>query len=204
MDALNANGIPAAYLNSTQSLSEQRFISSEVENGRIKLLYVAPERLQSGDMAFIDFLKRADLHLVAIDEAHCVSQWGHDFRPDYLNIGKLRHHFQEIPFIALTATADKMTRKDIAEKLGLQNATWFTTSFDRKNITYHVRSKSELGRAAARFFTRQTEKLWHHLLPLPKKCGRYRRARSKLGLPGTPLSRRPPERAARAASAGLH
>lgn len=143
VDALNANGIPAAFLNSSQSQSEQRFISTQIESGKIKLLYIAPERLHRGDFPLKDFLKTVNLSLVAIDEAHCVSQWGHDFRPEYLKIGELRKLFPQIPFIALTATADKLTRKDIAEKLGLKTPQWFVSSFDRSNITYRVTAKRD-------------------------------------------------------------
>ncbi|MCH7412896.1 DNA helicase RecQ [Belliella sp. R4-6] len=143
VDALNANGIPAAFLNSSQSQSEQRFISSQIESGKIKLLYIAPERLYKGDYPLIDFLKTVNLSLVAIDEAHCVSQWGHDFRPEYLKIGELRKSFPQIPFVALTATADKLTRKDIADKLGLKAPQWFISSFDRSNITYRVTAKRD-------------------------------------------------------------
>lgn len=143
VDALNANGITAAFLNSSQSQSEQRFISSQIQSGKIKLLYIAPERLYRGDYPLIDFLKTVNLSLVAIDEAHCVSQWGHDFRPEYLKIGELRKSFPQIPFIALTATADKLTRKDIADKLGLKTPQWFISSFDRSNITYRVTAKRD-------------------------------------------------------------
>lgn len=138
VDALNAIGIPAAFLNSTQSSSEQRFISQEVSTGKIKLLYVAPERIFSGGNSVLELLENVTLSLVAVDEAHCVSQWGHDFRPEYLKIGELRKKFKEVPFLALTATADTLTRKDIAEKLGLISPNWFVSSFDRPNITYRV------------------------------------------------------------------
>jgi len=141
VDALNSNGIPAAFMNSTQSQSEQRYVSQAVIEGRIKLLYVAPERLFSGSAPLLEFLKQANLSLIAVDEAHCVSQWGHDFRPEYLKIGNLRKHFSQIPFIALTATADKLTRKDISEKLGFKSPKWFISSFDRENITYKVTPK---------------------------------------------------------------
>lgn len=143
VDALNANGIPAAFMNSSQSQSEQRYVSESVMQGRIKLLYVAPERLFSGSAPLLAFLKQANLSLIAIDEAHCVSQWGHDFRPEYLKIGALRKHFSDIPFIALTATADKLTRKDISDKLGFSSPKWFISSFDRENITYKVTPKQQ-------------------------------------------------------------
>lgn len=141
VDALNANGIAAAFLNSSQSISEQRHISEEIKKSTIKLLYIAPERLFGGSYPLIDFLSDVNLSLVAVDEAHCVSQWGHDFRPEYLKIGLLREKFNKVPFVALTATADKRTRADIADKLGLKNPKWFISSFDRSNITYHVTAK---------------------------------------------------------------
>jgi ATP-dependent DNA helicase RecQ len=141
VDALNSNGIVAYYLNSSQSISEQRFISNEVQTGKVKLLYVAPERLFKGAYPIGDLLKSTKLTLVAVDEAHCVSQWGHDFRPEYLKVGDLRKELKGVPFIALTATADKLTRKDIAEKLNFIQPEWFISSFDRSNITYRVTPK---------------------------------------------------------------
>jgi len=141
VDALNSNGIPAAFLNSSQGISEQRHISSEIQSGKIKLLYIAPERLFRGAYPLVDFLKSINLSLVAVDEAHCISQWGHDFRPEYLKVGDLRKELSHIPFIALTATADKLTRQDIADKLFLKSPKWFISSFDRSNITYRVTAK---------------------------------------------------------------
>ncbi|QDH78163.1 DNA helicase RecQ [Echinicola soli] len=138
VDALNGIGIAAAYLNSSQSTSEQRFVSEEIKSGKLKLLYVAPERLFGGVFPLTETLKTTPISLVAIDEAHCVSQWGHDFRPDYLMIGRLRQELPSVPFAALTATADKQTRADIADKLGLKNPKWFISSFDRPNITYRI------------------------------------------------------------------
>ncbi|MGY6522191.1 MAG: DNA helicase RecQ [Mongoliitalea sp.] len=143
VDSLNANGISAAFLNSSQSISEQRHISEQIKKSAIKLLYVAPERLFGGSYPLMDFLKEITLGLVAVDEAHCVSQWGHDFRPEYLRIGELRRQFPQVPFIALTATADKRTRTDIADKLGLHMPQWFISSFDRSNITYRVTAKQD-------------------------------------------------------------
>ncbi|MCC5936728.1 MAG: DNA helicase RecQ [Lunatimonas sp.] len=143
VDALNGLGIPAAFINSTQSVSEQRFISEQVLQGKVKLLCVAPERLFSGSNGWNGFLQKANLSLVAVDEAHCVSQWGHDFRPEYLKIGMLREAFPDIPFLALTATADPQTRKDIAEKLLLKDPLWFISSFDRPNISYQVALRSD-------------------------------------------------------------
>src|SRR4029078_13391238 len=113
VDALRSNGIAAAYLNWTQTASEQVEFFRDVRSGKLKLLYVAPERLlQSGDQ-FLDFLRGIDISLFAIDEAHCISRWGHDFSPEYLKLAALKKQFPQIPVIALTATADDLVRKDI-------------------------------------------------------------------------------------------
>ncbi|MEP6788052.1 MAG: RecQ family ATP-dependent DNA helicase, partial [Acidobacteriota bacterium] len=112
VDALRANGVEAAFLNSTQTASEQVEVFRDVRSGKLRLLYVAPERLlQSGDQ-FMDFLRGIDISLFAIDEAHCISSWGHDFRPEYLRLAALKREFPHVPLIALTATADKLVRKD--------------------------------------------------------------------------------------------
>jgi len=141
VDALKNNGVEAAFLNSTQTGREQTEVFQQVRSGKLKLLYVAPERLmQSGDQ-FIDFLKSVNLSLFAIDEAHCISSWGHDFRPEYMQLRKLKIHFPQVPLIALTATADKLVQKDIIERLGLQSAPLFVSSFNRPNIFYTVEAK---------------------------------------------------------------
>jgi ATP-dependent DNA helicase RecQ len=141
VDALRANGVNAAYLNSTQSAAQQSEVFRSIGNRTLKLLYVAPERLlQSGDQ-FIDYLKQLNISLFAIDEAHCISSWGHDFRPEYMQLAKLKMHFPGVPVIALTATADKLVRKDIMEKLGLHNPQLFISSFNRPNIFYAVEPK---------------------------------------------------------------
>ncbi|MCW3127163.1 MAG: recQ [Bacteroidetes bacterium] len=141
VDALRANGIDAAYLNSSQSGGEQGQIMRDARAGKIKLIYVAPERLlQSGD-GFLTFLKEVNVSLFAIDEAHCISSWGHDFRPEYMQLAKLKMLFPTIPIVALTATADKLVRKDILEKLELHQPATFISSFNRANITYYVEAK---------------------------------------------------------------
>lgn len=141
VDALNINGIKAAFLNSSQSDNEQRDIIRHLKANTIKLLYLAPERLFSSESRLIDFLKTLKVSLIAIDEAHCISHWGHDFRPEYLMLAGLKLAFPNIPVIALTATADKITRKDILEKLNLDHPREFVSSFDRKNINYRVAPK---------------------------------------------------------------
>ncbi|MGB5488638.1 MAG: DNA helicase RecQ [Lysobacterales bacterium] len=139
VDALLANGVRAAMYNSNLDAGETRSVLSRLYNGELDLLYVAPERMMRPD--FIRSLEQIPLALIAIDEAHCVSQWGHDFRPEYAALGELRQYFPEVPFIALTATADPQTRDDIVKVLGLHNARLFTTSFDRPNIRYTVLEK---------------------------------------------------------------
>lgn len=141
VDALRNNGIAAEFLNSSQTSREQTEVFQSVRQGKTKILYVAPERLlQSGDQ-FLDFLRSINVSLFAIDEAHCISSWGHDFRPEYIQLGKLKRYFPEIPVIALTATADKLVRKDIFERLNIKNAELFLSSFNRPNIYYQVEPK---------------------------------------------------------------
>ena len=141
VDALVSNGVKAAFLNSSQTSREQVEVFQKVRSGELKLLYVAPERLlQSGDQ-FINFLDSIDVSLFAIDEAHCISSWGHDFRPEYIQLGKLKKYFPDIPIIALTATADKLVRKDIFERLNIGHAELFISSFNRPNIYYTVEPK---------------------------------------------------------------
>jgi ATP-dependent DNA helicase RecQ len=134
--ALKQLGIDAGYINSSMSPSEVWQTKSKLKDGTLKLLYVAPERLLMED--FLDLLLEVKISLFAIDEAHCVSQWGHDFRPSYTNLITLQERFPQIPRIALTATADSITRKDIIHKLGLDGAKIFVCGFDRPNIHYNI------------------------------------------------------------------
>ncbi len=136
VDALEENGVRAACLNSSQTSIEARQVLRQLHNNELDLLYVAPERLLLPD--FLDTLSTLTLALFAIDEAHCISQWGHDFRPDYVKLGQLRSTFPDVPIVAMTATADPETRKDIVSQLGIQRATVFVAGFDRPNITYTV------------------------------------------------------------------
>ncbi len=137
--ALRHNGLQADFLNSGQSAEEAGEVKRRVLAGRSDLLYVAPERLLTE--SFLSLLGRVPLALFAIDEAHCVSQWGHDFRPEYLQIRQVADRFPGVPRIALTATADRVTRREIVEKLGLGAARQFVSSFDRPNIRYRVQLK---------------------------------------------------------------
>ncbi len=141
VDALQSNGIVAAYLNSTQTNREQVEVFQKVRRGEVKLLYVAPERLMQSGERFIDFLDGLDISLFAIDEAHCISSWGHDFRPEYRQLSKLKQYFPDVPLIALTATADKLVRQDIIKYLNLQNYELLISSFNRPNIYYTVKPK---------------------------------------------------------------
>ncbi len=136
VDALNQLGVQAAYINSTLSVSEQQIVERQLSKGEIDLIYVSPERLLSGRM--LDLLDNCPISLFAIDEAHCVSQWGHDFRRDYQQLSVLHQRYPSIPRIALTATADKRTREEILSQLQLQDASQFISSFDRPNIHYQV------------------------------------------------------------------
>ena len=138
VESLTSNGIKAAYFNSSQSEIEKREIVKACIENRLKLLYIAPETLVS---AFSSWLKNVSISMVAIDEAHCVSMWGHDFRPEYGQIKALREHYHNVPFMALTATADKITRKDIANQLGLNSPQLFLSSFNRQNLSLAVRSQ---------------------------------------------------------------
>ncbi|MDO9375410.1 MAG: DNA helicase RecQ [Ferruginibacter sp.] len=140
VDALKLNGIAAAFLNSSQSTSEQSAIINRIKNNQLKLIYVAPERLV-GRNSILEFLKGINVSLFAVDEAHCISHWGHDFRPEYLVLGQLKTSFPGTPVIALTATADKLTREDIISKLALNKYKVFENSFNRPNISYFVRQK---------------------------------------------------------------
>ncbi|WP_428623793.1 DNA helicase RecQ [Sedimenticola sp.] len=139
VDALRANGVTAAFYNSSLSAEAARQVLAQLHNQELTLLYVAPERLMRED--FIERLREIDIALIAIDEAHCVSQWGHDFRPEYAQLGELESLFPGIPRIALTATADPQTRRDILRVLKLEQAACHITGFDRPNIRYAVLEK---------------------------------------------------------------
>ena len=136
VESLRANGIPAVALNSTMSEAEQQQAKLLCRQGRIKLLYISPERVK---MEADWFLPNLDISLIAIDEAHCISQWGHDFRPEYTQLAILKERFPQVPIVALTATADKTTRQDILQQFNLVDPQIFISSFDRPNLSFEVR-----------------------------------------------------------------
>ena len=141
VDALEAVGVRAAFLNSTQDATERRRVEAALVAGELDLVYLAPERLRlDSTLALLD---RASISLFAIDEAHCVSQWGHDFRPDYLALSVLHQRWPSVPRIALTATATEATRGEIMDRLQLRSAELYVSSFDRPNIQYRIESKNQ-------------------------------------------------------------
>ncbi|MDB5992410.1 MAG: recQ [Herbaspirillum sp.] len=140
VDALAEVGVRAAFLNSTQTYEESSEIERRVRRGEIDLVYVAPERLMTPRC--LDLLEQSNIALFAIDEAHCVSQWGHDFRPEYIKLSVLHERFPHVPRIALTATADQQTREEIIRRLQLEQAQQFVASFDRPNIRYQIVEKA--------------------------------------------------------------
>lgn len=137
VEGLRANGVKAAFLNSSLDSNEQRQVENDFFEGKLDLLYVSPEKVCSAD--FIPLLQRATISLFAIDEAHCVSSWGHDFRPEYTKLRFLKQQFPQIPMVALTATADRITRDDIVQQLQLNDANISLASFDRPNLSLEVR-----------------------------------------------------------------
>jgi ATP-dependent DNA helicase RecQ len=141
VDALSALGVRAAFLNSTQDAAERTRVESAFLSGQLDLLYLAPERLRMDSTA--QLLDRATLALFAIDEAHCVSQWGHDFRPDYLQLSVLHERWPSTPRIALTATATEQTHAEIVRRLDLAGSAQFVSSFDRPNIQYRIEPKNQ-------------------------------------------------------------
>jgi ATP-dependent DNA helicase RecQ len=152
VSALHELGVPAAFLNSSLTHEQQREITTQLRNGELKLLYVAPERLiQPGTRALLQSLP---ISLIAIDEAHCVSQWGHDFRQDYLALHELGEWFPGVPRMALTATATALTREEIIQRLALTDAQTLVSNFDRPNIRYQVQAKTDANKQLEQFLTR--------------------------------------------------
>ncbi|MFC5954214.1 DNA helicase RecQ [Streptomyces pratens] len=141
VDALRALGVRAGFMNSTQDFEERRVVEAEFLAGELDLLYLAPERLRLNSS--LELLSRGKISVFAIDEAHCVSQWGHDFRPDYLSLSLLGERWPDVPRIALTATATHATHQEITERLAMPDARHFVASFDRPNIQYRIVPKAD-------------------------------------------------------------
>lgn len=156
VDQLLTNGIEAGYLNSSQTLEEQRAIEQKALSGQLKLLYLSPEKVMT--QGFYHFISHCKISFIAVDEAHCVSQWGHDFRPEYTLLGNLRNTFPNIPLMALTATADPTTRADILLHLRLNDPHTYLGSFDRPNIRYTVQEKFKPMEQLAKFIVGQKGK----------------------------------------------
>ncbi|MBI2069651.1 MAG: DNA helicase RecQ [Elusimicrobia bacterium] len=142
VDALNEAGVAAAFLNSSLSREEQKLVEQKALAGQYRLLYVAPERVVGPD--FTAFLKRLPLSFFIVDEAHCISQWGHDFRPEYRALSRLKQEFPELAFHAFTATATEPVRRDIADQLGMRNPLILVGNFDRPNLTYRALPRNQL------------------------------------------------------------
>jgi len=153
VDALTANGISAAFLNSTQTGEENSDVMRRCRSGEIKLLYISPERLAAAST--FEFLQKLRLSLFAVDEAHCISSWGHDFRPDYLKLHVLREKFPAVPLIALTATADRVIRRDILRQLAIPEEHQFIASFDRPNLSLAVYSGQKRIEQILRFLAKK-------------------------------------------------
>src|SRR6201991_794185 len=143
VDALRALGVRAGFLNSSQDPQARREVEQAFLAGELDLLYLAPEALGGGSSPVVRLLERGRISLFAIDEAHCVAQWGHDFRPDYLALSMLHERWPDVPRIALTATATPRTHAEIAGRLKLEDAKHFVASFDRPNIQYRIVPKNE-------------------------------------------------------------
>jgi ATP-dependent DNA helicase RecQ len=155
VDGLQANGISAAFLNSTQTEEESRDVYRRCLAGGVKLLYLSPERLSAPGTP--GFLRKLDLTLFAVDEAHCISSWGHDFRPDYLKLSLLREQFPSVPLLALTATADRVIRRDILRQLAIPEPHAFIASFDRPNLSLAVYSGQKRLEQILRFLAQRKQ-----------------------------------------------
>ena len=201
VDDLIECGIAAARIDSSLSPQRRQEVETAVLEKKLRLLYVAPERLMTE--GFVDLLQKADLSLVAIDEAHCISMWGHDFRPEYRQLGSLRSLFPKVVIGAYTATATEQVRKDIVEQLHLKEPAVLVGSFDRPNLVYKVRARNRSGTPGSRRPRPSSRRIRHHLLHPPRRrrgCGRA----DGQGLSCGALSRRHDRRGSQAEPGRLH
>ncbi len=155
VEGLKENGVSAEFLNSSQSTEEQQATMNALNEGTLDLLYVSPEKLVS--YSFIQSISSATINMIAIDEAHCISMWGHDFRPEYTKLQELKQRFTEIPFVALTATADRVTQNDICVQLAMETPNKFIASFDRPNIALSVLPGKKRFEAIYHFISKRPE-----------------------------------------------
>ena len=188
VDALKDRGVAADFINSTMTHAEVRRVQMEAYHGKLDILYAAPERIALP--RFRDFLHALNLSLIAIDEAHCISEWGHDFRPDYRNLQALRGDFPTVPVIALTATATERVRGDIVDQLRVPEAAQFVASFNRPNLTYRVLPKRRSFDVLTGLLSKRGERLGHRLLLLPAGHGGPGVEAVRQGLRGAALPRR--------------
>lgn len=193
--ALKELGVRAEFLNSTLNFAQEEEITNELLQNRLDLVYVSPERLNME--SFQQILSKTKISLFAIDEAHCVSQWGHDFRPEYTKFYMLKELFPEIPRIALTATADEATRDDIIKNLHMDGCKVFISSFDRPNIRYTVQIKDKERKQLLDFINRTSRRFRNRLLQFKKARGRNRRIFAKRGVQCSAVSRRTGQNRAR-------
>ncbi len=177
VDQLLANGVAAACLNSTQSREQQQEVMAGCRSGQVRLLYIAPERLMLDN--FLEHLANWNLAMLAVDEAHCISQWGHDFRPEYAALGQLRQRMPQIPFMALTATADDTTRRDIVRLLGLNDPLIQVSSFDLAKHPLYADGEIQAARSADALRSGSARQIGHYLLQQPFESGRHRRQAAK-------------------------
>ena len=201
VSALREAGVAAAFLNSTLRRAEQSDVIADLRHGRLKLLYLAPERLLQEETQAL--LREVTLSIIAIDEAHCVSQWGHDFRAEYLGLNVLKEWFPGVPRMALTATATLPTRAEIVARLDLDAPRVFVSSFDRPNIRYAVQRENRCAAAVARVPAAPPRRVRHRLLPVARQDGEHRRVARGAGVCRAAVSRRPARRDARGEPAAV-
>ena len=197
VDGLRVDGVAASYLNSTLLPHERDEVLASVREDRCRLLYVSPERIVGeGSQALRRMLQQAGLRFIAIDEAHCISQWGHDFRPEYRQLGRLRDDFPGVSFHAFTATATERVRRDIVTELRLHEPLVLVGSFDRPNLIYRVLRRGNLHRQLLDILARHERRGRHRLLLVAAGSGGARRMAAGRGAPRGAVSRRPARRGA--------